>query len=83
MNAGAYGGEMKDVVLWCEHMDSRGNLCRLSREELEFGYRHSYYTGKNLCIVRAAFALQSGDPSAIREKMNDLLARRRAKQPLE
>lgn len=83
MNAGAYGGEMKDVVLWCEHVDGEGNLFRLSGEELQFSYRKSFYTGKSLCIVRAALKLQKGDPDAIRARMDELMEKRRSKQPLE
>ncbi len=83
MNAGAYGGEMKDVVLWCEHVDGEGNLRRLSGEELEFSYRHSVYSGKALCIVRAALGLRKGDPAAIRQRMDELMEKRRSRQPLE
>ncbi len=83
MNAGAYGGEMKDVVLWCEHVDAEGTLRRMEAEELEYRYRHSFYTGKDLCIVRAAFRLKKGDPEAIRARMDELMERRKSKQPLE
>ena len=83
MNAGAYGGEMKDVVLWCEHVDGEGNLRQLSGEELEFSYRHSVYSGKALCIVRAALGLRKGDPAAIRQRMDELMEKRRSRQPLE
>ena len=83
MNAGAYGGEYKDVVAWCEHVDENGKIGRFSGEELEYCYRHSVYSGKHYCITKVALKLQKGDPAAIRAKMDDLLGRRKAKQPLE
>ncbi|MCI8601907.1 MAG: UDP-N-acetylmuramate dehydrogenase [Oscillospiraceae bacterium] len=83
MNAGAYGGEMKDVVLWAEHLDRAGRLHRLSGEELSFSYRHSRYSGGEDCIVRAAFGLRPGDPGQIGADMEALMAKRREKQPLE
>lgn len=83
MNAGAYGGEMKDVLLWAEHLDDKGNLCRVPAEKLDLSYRHSRYSGSRDCIVRAAFRLTPGDPVAISARMEELMARRREKQPLE
>ncbi len=83
MNAGAYGGEYKDVVAWCEHVDENGTIGRFSGEELEYRYRRSVYSGKNYCITKVALKLQKGDPAAIQAKMDDLLGRRKAKQPLE
>jgi len=83
MNAGAYGGEMKDVVTYCEHLDFDGNLYRLENSDLDFSYRHSYYIGKDVCITKVAMKLQKGDKDEIKEKMADLLKRRHDKQPLE
>lgn len=83
MNAGAYGGEIKDVLLWAEHLDRQGKLHRLPLEELDLSYRHSRYSGSGDCIVRAAFGLKPGDPAAIQARMEELMARRREKQPLE
>lgn len=83
MNAGAYGGEMKDVVCWCEHLTPDGTLVRLPAEALDFGYRHSVYTGKADCIVRVGITLAPGDPDAIASRMEELMGRRRMKQPLE
>lgn len=82
MNAGAYGGEMKDVVFATHHID-KGVAGSFSSEQLCFGYRRSAYTGKSLAITRAAFALHHGSKAAISEKMCDLFDRRRAKQPLD
>ena len=83
MNAGAYGGEMKDVVLYCEHLDENGNLCRIEAEELDYSYRHSFYTGKSLCIVRTAMKLTPKSREDIRARMDELMERRKSKQPLE
>lgn len=83
MNAGAYGGETGKVLLWAEHLDSEGNLHRLSRDELDFSYRHSRYMESGGCIVRAAFGLCPGDPEKIGAEMEALMAKRREKQPLE
>lgn len=82
MNAGAYGGEMKDVVVETRHIDG-DKISGFSADELDFGYRKSAYTGKNLIITRAKFALHRGNKEQINEKMRDLLSRRRSKQPLE
>lgn len=83
MNAGAYGGEMKDVVLYCDHLDENGNLCRIEAKELEYSYRHSFYTGKPLCIVRTAMKLAPKKREDIRARMDGLMERRKSKQPLE
>lgn len=83
MNAGAYGGEMKDVIAWCEHFDQMGNLKRLSGEELNFSYRHSIYTDTENCIVRVCFRLKCGRREEIGAAMDDYMERRRSKQPLE
>ena len=82
MNAGAYGGEMKDAVLSTNHIDG-DSVGQFSADELNFGYRKSAYTGTHLAITRAKFALHSGDKDAIGEKMRNFLERRRTKQPLE
>ena len=83
MNAGAYGGEMKDIVLYCEHLDYDGKLHRIKADELDYAYRHSYYLGKPLCIVRVAMKLTRCNREQIRERMDDLINRRKDKQPLE
>ena len=85
MNAGAYGGEIRDVILWAEYLDQQGMLHRLSANELNLSYRHSWFSelSRKACIARAAFCLTPGDPEAIRARMEELMARRREKQPLE
>lgn len=82
MNAGAYGGEMKDVVFSCSHIDREGNAGVLSKELLGFAYRKSAYGENGFVVTEVTFKLQKGEKSAIEEKMNDLLGRRKDKQPL-
>lgn len=83
MNAGAYGGEMKDVVYKARHVTSSGKLGGFTDDKLDFEYRHSVYSGGSYIITSADFMLCKGDPAEIRARMDDLLARRRHKQPLE
>ncbi len=83
MNAGAYGGEMKDVLVSVTHIDSDGNIGIYNGDELELGYRKSTYSNKDYIIVSATMKLKKGNSDEIREAMNDKLRRRREKQPLE
>lgn len=83
MNAGAYGGEMKDVLFKCSHIDKNGNTGFLEGDELKLGYRHSAYY-ENGCIITGLYMkMNKGDRAQIKAKMEDLISRRRAKQPLE
>ncbi len=82
MNAGAYGGEMKDVTIETEYLDENGALCTLSGKQHTFGYRKSFFSGKPFIILRSRLRLTPGDPEKIRETMRDLNARRKEKQPL-
>lgn len=83
MNAGAYGGEVKDVILYADHVDKEGNTGRFIGEELDMSYRHSIYSGKQYFITGAAFKLVKGDKTEIKAKMDDLLGRRFDKQPMD
>lgn len=83
MNAGAYGGEMKDIVTEVTYIDPHGRLMTVSGAELDFGYRHSCFEGTGSCIVEAVLHLTPCPPEEIRERMEDFLGRRKAKQPLE
>lgn len=83
MNAGAYGGEMKDVLYKCEHIDPNGNVGALEGEELALSYRHSVYYDNGSIITGLYLKLKKGDKAEIKAKMDDLIGRRRAKQPLE
>lgn len=83
MNAGAYGGEMKDVLYKCSHVDRNGNTGFLENEQLELSYRHSAYYNNDCIITGLYLKLKKGNKAEIKEKMNDLISRRRDKQPLE
>ena len=82
MNAGAYGGEMKDVLVEAEAVTQDGQICRLSLDEMALGYRTSSIKEQNMTVTQAVIRLEKGDPAAIREKMDDLRDRRIDKQPL-
>lgn len=83
MNAGAYGGEMKDVLFKCSHIDSDGNKGFLENDDLKLSYRHSAYYDNGCIITGLYLKLKKADKKEIKEKMDDLISRRRAKQPLE
>ena len=83
MNAGAYDGEMAQVVTKVKGLYPGGKTVTLTNEEMEFGYRHSAVTEKNLIVTEVTFELQPGDPAEIRAKMSELNARRAEKQPLD
>ncbi|GBD40759.1 UDP-N-acetylenolpyruvoylglucosamine reductase [bacterium HR39] len=82
MNAGCYGGETADRLLWAEALDPRGELHRLSRDELGFSYRHSELP-PGWIVVRAAFRLAAGDPRRIRARMEEIREARARSQPLQ
>ena len=83
MNAGAYGGEMKDVLLNSEYVSTDGTSGELDNEAMERSYRHSAYENSNLVITAASVRLAPADRNEIKSTMNDILARRKEKQPLE
>ncbi len=83
MNAGAYGGEMKDVIVSAKVMDEEGIVRELSCEELELGYRTSIVQKKQLVLLEAEFLLNPGKTEEIQNTMKKLNAKRREKQPLE
>ncbi len=83
MNAGAYGGEMKDVLISCEHIDSNGEINSFIGDELNLGYRHSVYSDTNLVILSLTLKLRKGNKDEIKAKMDELIAKRKDKQPLE
>jgi len=82
MNAGAYDGEIKDVIEYADVIDSEGNIHRLIKDELELSYRHSVIDDKNMIVVGAMFNLNKGIKKNITDKMADFAKRRRDKQPL-
>ena len=83
MNAGAFGGEMAQVITRVNGISPNGKAVSLSREEMRFGYRQSAVTDLNFVVTEAVFELQPGDPAAIRSLMSELNARRAEKQPLD
>ena len=84
MNAGAYGGQLADIVCEtvCYDFDAK-QVLHLDNAAQHFGYRHSVFMEKNYIILSATLQLTKDEPDAIRARMNDYLARRREKQPLE
>lgn len=83
MNAGAYGGEMKDIVESTDYLDEDLNFRTLQGEEHSFGYRHSRFSDTDCVILSATLRLQSADREQIGARMKELAAKRRASQPLE
>ena len=83
MNAGAYGGEIKDCLTKARAMDEDGNIRWLTTEELQLGYRSSLIQKKSYIVLEGVFRLNPGKTEEIQEKMKELNARRRDKQPLE
>lgn len=82
MNAGAYGGEMKDVVVSADYLDTDGTVKTISAECMDLSYRHSAFMNSGRVIVRVRLKLQKGTISEIEQKMEDLISRRKEKQPL-
>jgi UDP-N-acetylmuramate dehydrogenase len=83
MNAGAYGGEMKDVLETVTVLTPEGEVLVLQNEELELGYRTSIIPKKDYIVLGAVIKLAHGDKDAIKEKMTELKIQRTTKQPLE
>lgn len=83
MNAGAYGGEMKNVLFRCNHIDENGEKGFLENESLKLAYRHSAYYDNGCIITGVYLKLKKGNAHEIKDKMNDFLQRRKDKQPLE
>lgn len=83
MNAGAYDGEISKVIESAEVIDENCNIIRLSREELDFGYRSSLVMKKRYTVLSAVFKLEKGQVKTIKELIEDLTNKRESKQPLE
>ncbi|MDD3766847.1 MAG: UDP-N-acetylmuramate dehydrogenase [Eubacteriales bacterium] len=81
MNAGAYGGEMKDVVILSRYVDENGDIITVTNHQ--FGYRKSVFTGTKNIITQSEIKLYKKDPAEIKALMQDLSKRRKEKQPLE
>lgn len=83
MNAGAYGGEMKDILKEVTVLDPNGMIRTIPAEELELGYRTSIIARKGYVVLEAVIVLKSGDPKEIKAAMDELKEKRVTKQPLE
>ena len=83
MNAGAYGGEMKDVLEEVTVLTKEGEVLILSKEQLDMGYRTSVVAKKDYIVLKATIALELGDRDAIKARMDELKVQRTTKQPLE
>lgn len=83
MNAGAYGGEIKDALQSVTFLDEDGKENTLSGKDAGFAYRRSCFTDRDCVILSGTFELTPDDPAAIRARMDEILDRRRQKQPLE
>lgn len=82
MNAGAYGGELKDIIESVKVMDRSGRIFTLNTEQMQFGYRKSRAGRENLLVLSAEIRLVKGNQDEIRAKMEDFATRRKTKQPL-
>lgn len=83
MNAGAYDGEMRNIVESVQVMYKDGSILDLDNETMEFGYRNSVIKNRPYVVLQVSMRLQEGDREAILARMNELTARRKEKQPLE
>lgn len=83
MNAGAYGGEISQVLVEATVLDQSGNLLHLEKEDLTASYRNSTIANKNYIVLEAVFQLELAEMAVIRAQMDELTALREAKQPLE
>ena len=83
MNAGAYGGQMADVIESAECLTATGEIKTLKKENMQLGYRSSVFKNGGLIIISLTFALKKGDKAEIKAEMDELLNRRKQKQPLE
>ena len=83
MNAGAYGGEIKDICESVDVMDMAGNVRTLTNEEMDFSYRHSILEEQGGIVVSAVFRLEKKPEAQIRERMKQLQCKRSASQPLD
>ena len=83
MNAGAYGGEMKDIVSQVTVLDGEGRICQYSNADMQFGYRDSIVAHKDLTVLEVTLQLEVGEAEEIKAEMDRLAEQRTSKQPLE
>lgn len=83
MNAGAYGGEIKDCIISAKVLTQEGDIVELSKEQLQLGYRNSIILKENYVVLEGTFQFEKGEVLAIQEEMRQFNQKRREKQPLE
>ena len=83
MNAGAYGGEISQKIVSVDYLDENGELHTLSKDECEFSYRHSVFMKHKWLVVSVSFHMDEGNPEKMLEFMEDIMQRRKDKQPLD
>lgn len=83
MNAGAYGSEMKDIVISAEYIDENGEICTINKDEMNLSYRHSIFYGSDYIITSVRIGLSHGNSDEIKAAMTECMAKRSSKQPLE
>ncbi len=83
MNAGAYGGEISDIIVSVTAVDILGNEKIFAQNELDLSYRHSVFCENDYTIISATFKLETGNSAEIKSKMQELMLKRKEKQPLE
>jgi UDP-N-acetylmuramate dehydrogenase len=83
MNAGAYGGEIKDIIVSADYIDDSGIIKTVSKDEMDLSYRHSIFSDNPYIITGAEFCLEKGNYDEIKVRMNELMEKRKDKQPLE
>lgn len=83
MNAGAYGGEIKDVITKCDYITCDGEIKTMMADEMKLGYRTSIFNQNSCAIISAEFKLENAPSAEIKEKMDSFLNKRKTKQPLE
>lgn len=83
MNAGAYGGEMKDIVVSADYLDENGNIVGIGHDDMMLSYRDSIFLKKDYIVLSVVIRLKKGNAEEISKKMNELMDKRRKSQPLE
>ena len=83
MNAGAYGSDISNVILEATHMNEKGELETLTKDEMELSYRKSIYSKKPFIITSMKLLLKKDDPKEIKKRMYEIISKRKSKQPLE
>ncbi|MEG1448405.1 MAG: UDP-N-acetylmuramate dehydrogenase, partial [Oscillospiraceae bacterium] len=83
MNAGAYGGEIKDIITSAKVIDKFGNILTLSKDDMGLAYRKSNFQNDEYVILEATFTLKKDEKENIKQRMNDFISKRKDKQPLD